>query len=228
MVFVRYMGLVIAGLILLTSFEVKAAEICPSVRPSVSVKSVIKPTKYVRTKSAQGLTDLHSGGRPAGGGSVLGLGGGEIGIKAQNQYKTVQQGGRTCVVLVSVQAVFYSKPKIHIASNFKRGSCEYSAVLAHERKHVKTLRDFHRRHVAGLKKVLRKISREAAVKGRYPVSQANNIQKEISNEMSRKIQNYTNVLLAKLSSKQRAIDTPEEYRRVAKKCKKWDEKLNRS
>ena len=195
---------------------------CKASKPSLSVKTATKRTKYIRTKSAKDLTQMHGGQ----GSTVGGLGGGEIGFKVENQYEIIGKGNSACVKLKRVEVTFYAKPEIHIASNFNRSTCEYAAVMGHEKGHIRILRKFVREYSPKVKKELVKISRsvDSAI-GPIPSSKINAAQNKMQKEFMKKLEAYNKKIMPVLEKRQKAFDNPREYARVAAKCKKWDKKL---
>lgn len=195
-------------------------------KPSLSVKTATTRTKYIRTKSSKDLTDMHGGG--GGGSSVGGLGGGEIGFKAETRYKVIEADGAACVTLDRLDVTFYAKPEIHIASNFARSTCEYNAVMAHEKKHIAILRKFVREYSPKVKKSLvRFVSKLDTSAGPVGVSQVNLAQKEIETRILAEVKRLNDKMMPILAKRQQRLDNPQEYARVAAQCNKWDQKLDR-
>ena len=195
--------------------------LCSNEDPQVIVKLATAPTKYIRTKNAYDLTHMHN----TGGGVTLGLAGGPVSITVKGQFQSSTLRGHSCVELKRLEVLFWAKPQVHIASNFKKGSCEYREVLAHEQKHIRVLRKFVREQAPKLKREVRKIVKSTRTQYKvrdYKVSEA---QKSIEQQIFKRLQVYQNRIMPILHSRQKAIDTPEEYRRVAAQCDNWGRKL---
>ena len=194
---------------------------CNASTPKLSVKTATTRTKYIRTKSAKDLTQIHG----SHGSTVGGLGGGEIGFKTETRFEVTSQGGSACVKLKSVDVTFYAKPEIHIANNFARASCEYNAVLAHEQGHIRILRKFVREYSPKVKQELKRIARQIDSAVPTKKSQVNQAQNKIQDGFMAKIGQYQDKIMPVLERRQKAYDSPAEYARVASKCRKWDQKL---
>ena len=198
---------------------------CTDSKVAVSVKTATGRTSYSRDKSSAELTEMHGGG-----GAVGGLGGGEVGFKAEAQYRATRVSGSSsiCVKLRSLEIVFFAKPKIHIASNFRRGTCEYGAVMAHEKKHVRELLKFVREYRPKVKSYMEK----AVVKARtsYPArpSKVNDAQEQIQEDILKEIETLQGKIMPILNERQQAIDSEEEYARVTAKCGDWNERLSQT
>ena len=195
---------------------------CSASTPSLSVKTSTTNTKYIRTKSAKDLTEIHGGH----GSTVGGLGGGEIGFKAETRFEVASQGSQACVKLKSVDVTFFAKPEIHIAKNFGRGTCEYSAVLAHEQGHIRILRKFVREYSPKVKQELRRIVRQLDTSiGPMSRSKVEVTQNRLQKQFITKLEQYQDKIMPILEARQKRFDSPEEYKRVASKCRKWDQRL---
>lgn len=200
---------------------------CKASKPEVVVKTATTRTKYIRTKSAKDLTQIHGGGASRAASSVGGLGGGEIGFKTENRFEITQRGKAACVRLKKIEVTFYAKPEIHIASNFKRSTCEYNAVLTHEQQHIRILRKFVREYSPKVKKEITRIAAQIKPSvGPISKTQIEAAQNDIQKQFMSKIEAYNNKIMPILAKRQKAFDSPQEYVRVAAKCKKWDEKFD--
>ncbi|GJL85953.1 MAG: hypothetical protein DHS20C02_17280 [Micavibrio sp.] len=218
-----FMRVALFMLVLFVSQAASAA--CSDELTLVSVRSVIEPTEYVRNISVQDLTDIH-GNLAQKEQRVLGLGGGRIGIEAKLQFGVTTRRGKACVSLQKIKAVFSAYPEMHIASNFRRGGCEYSAVFAHEQKHIRTLKKFHREYYPELRKELKKLARQIKVMGPMAPEEVGKVQKRVSARVSSLISSFTDEVTQVHEERQNKIDTQEEYERVADQCRKWERDLN--
>lgn len=200
------------------------AVLCSTEEPKVSVKLKTAKTKYYKNYSARTINEIHNND---GGGTILGLAGGPIEIAMRGQYEIRSLNNKSCVQLAKVEVVFWAKPVVVIASNFEKGSCEYREVLAHEQKHIRTTRKFIREYAPKLRKEVNKIidtSRKHVVVSSGKIDQG---QQKIQDPITKRLFAYQNKIMPVLRSRQEAIDTPEEYARVASRCDNWGKKLAR-
>ena len=197
---------------------------CPKSSPSVSFKDIIHPIEYIRTESAENLTQWQTG-HSITAKTVLGVGGGSVGTQLQARYKMVPAGDLFCVIPTEVQAVFYAEPQIHIASNFARGSCEYSEVMAHEQKHITVLKKFHREYRNSYRDFFVQAVRGLDAPAAVSIDDVEASKKQTTGAIMAALDSYTQDMMAVLNDRQRAIDTKEEYERVLSKCKNWTKKL---
>jgi hypothetical protein len=198
------------------------SRMCDSTRPRTDVSALTTKTRYIRTKSAFKLTAMHGmDGRNI----TLGLGGGEIGYETHGKFKVMEQDGEACVSLDQVRVKFYAKPQVHIASNFKRGSCEYNAVLGHEQKHIRTLRRFHKEYAQALKKKLPEIAGKVKPSGVIPASQVEYAQNRMLEQVAAGVEAYLSKAVGVLGRRQGHVDSPSEYRRVFALCDNWNEQI---
>ena len=198
-----------------------ASNLCSDESPQIIVKLATAPTKYIKTRNAYDLTSMHN----TGGGVTLGLAGGPISITVRGQFQSTSLKNNACVELKKLEVLFWAKPEVHIANNFKKGSCEYREVLGHEQKHIRTLRQFVKQQAPKLKREVRKIVKSTRTQYKVKDTQASTAQKKIEKQIFKRLEAYQNRIMPVLQARQKAIDTPEEYRRVAARCDNWGRKL---
>ena len=161
-----------------------------------------------------------------GGGQILGLGGGKTETRMRTLFETLPLGdGTFCVIMHEAHGTFVSSPEVHVASNFEEGSCEYSEVLTHEQKHIQALRLFHRKNEKKMRAQLRKIAGTIPVIEPVPKNGIEAAQKGLNTYVQSQLDRYFKQAVQDLIKTQQKIDSPEEYARVASKCRKWGEKL---
>lgn len=198
------------------------ASLCSTEDPRVVFKLKTAKTKYYKNYSARTINEIHNN---SSGGTILGLAGGPIEIAMRGEYEIRTRNNKSCVQLSKIEVVFWAKPVVVIASNFPKGSCEYREVLAHEQKHIRTTRKFIREFAPKMRKEVRKIidtSRLHTVVSAEKVEQAQDM---IQEPIVKRIFTYQNKIMPILRSRQEAIDTPEEYARVAAQCDNWGKRL---
>lgn len=198
---------------------------CSPSKLELSLKTSTQQTRYIRTKSSDDLTEMHN--NQIEGSSVGGLGGGEIGFKTASKFEITHQGDQACVNLIGIDVSFYAKPEIHIASNFNRASCEYNAVMGHEKGHIRIMLQFLREYSPNIKREIHRIAANMkTVEGPVNKQEVKNIQDKMQADFLARLTAYNNKLMPILAARQQKYDSPTEYARVAKQCKKWDEKLS--
>lgn len=199
----------------------RGSALCSNESPKIIVKLATAPTKYIKTRDARDLTSVHNTGR----GITLGLAGGPISITVKGQFQSTSLKGNACVELKKLEVLFWAKPQVHIASNFKKGSCEYREVLGHEQKHIRTLRRFVRDEAPKLKREVRKIVKSTRTQYKVKEHAVSSAQKKIEEQMFKRLESYQNRIMPILAMRQKAIDSPAEYKRVAARCDNWGRKL---
>ncbi|MBX2833367.1 MAG: hypothetical protein KTR28_00180 [Micavibrio sp.] len=217
--------ILLVGLASIGAFSTPAAaqRYCAFEKPKFTTRLAMTKTRYIRTKSSRELTDLagHINSQ------VGGLGGGEIGFKLDTKFEVREEGGRYCVGLTHAKVIFYGKPEVHIASNFKKGTCEYTAVLGHEQRHIRTMKQFISEKAPDFAHEVKRIARSTRYKiGPIAENQVENAQMDLQEDIIRQVEIYLNSIMPTLATRQAKHDTPKEYAKVFDKCKRWDEKFN--
>lgn len=200
------------------------AKTCRKHRPITRLKYEVEPTQYIRDLSANELTAWHSGGGPS---TVLGLAGGEVGTRFETSFETKPVGNNLyCLNVKRINAVLFVRPQVHIARNFKRGTCEYNAVLRHEDKHVRVLKQAHTEYLPKYQHHLRTTSKKIPKLPPMTLAQANQERHALVEQIKRNLSSYLEVIMSDVARRQQKVDTAEEYQRVAERCRKWEKRLN--
>ncbi len=222
-IFTRYF-LVFIG-VFFGSTGVYAQTLCDAHNPTSSLQYDIGVTEYVRDISSKELTQMQG---PHGfqNHEILGLAGGESGLRFEVTFLAQQYAEKKyCLRVKSIEAKFYAKPRIYIASNFKRGSCEYNKVLKHEAEHVKILKRAHREYVPKYRSHLYKISKTIPVLEPIDLIDVNSQKEELIRYIDSELASYMSVITQEVAKRQKEIDTPQEYKQVYSRCKRWEKKL---
>lgn len=206
------------------AFDAIAATKCRPHRPSTSLNYKVEPTEYLRNLSAHELTAFHSASGPH---TVLGLAGGKVGTSFEASFEVKPVTGNLyCLNLKKIDAMLFAKPQVHIAKNFKRGTCEYNAVLKHEEKHVTTLIRAHKEYIPHYRKHLRVTSKKVPVLQPMTLHEANQKKYVLIEQIKKDLQSYLDKITEDVAQRQRKVDSEKEYRRVWDRCKKWEKRLN--
>ena len=198
---------------------------CPPHRPVTALHHKIEPVEYVRTVSSKVLTDAHYGHniRP---GKIMGLAGGYVTTRFTAAFKIISAGANLyCMQAKKIDVHFDARPKIYIAGNFKRGTCEYHTVLKHEYEHAGILKQAHRDHIPPYRQYLRQMAYDIPVPEPATLSETHARKKYFIGHIRDALAIHVRAIMDDIVVRQKAIDTPEIYRREQAKCKRWEEKL---
>lgn len=198
---------------------------CPQHTPRVFLTYDVDPVEYVRTISSKVLTEqsflTHAESSP-----IIGLAGGDVGTRFDVRFKAIAvDKDLYCMTFKSINVVLYSKPKVAIASDFIRGSCEYSHILHHELKHVKILERAHKEYLDDYRGYVKRVSRNLPVLQPVRLVGVNRQKIFFIRQIENQLMRYVDIMMKDIAIRQRAIDTEEEYKRVHSKCDRWEQKL---
>ncbi|MCD8497961.1 MAG: hypothetical protein LRZ85_07735 [Alphaproteobacteria bacterium] len=196
---------------------------CPTKAPEIKLSRVLGKTRLYRTKDINTLTHMHTDGAANRQGMyVNGLGGGKIGLEGQASFTVMQRGDQACIWLKGIDAKFFALPTIHIANNFPKGTCEYDAVMEHEKKHIRVLQDFHKEFAPKFKTALRRIASDIPAQGPFDAKSTERIQQDMNARINTGIQSFNDNIIPILEARQAQVDNPNEYARVEAQCKNWN------
>ena len=202
-----------------------AVECKPKIAPQVRVVPYKSNVRYDFSKSKAELNsfnvDTISPYGPRHKTTVSGLMSGAIKVEHRVSFvhETYDQVGQGCLYLKSVDVKVKIDPTIYIAREHKQGSCMHTAVLVHERKHVREDQLIVNKYTSILEKRM-----EAAVEaqgyafGPYETARMPFVQENIQNALHRIVQHYNDEMNEERRERQQAIDNIEEYESIGARC----------
>ncbi len=117
-------------------------------------------------------------------------------------------------------AIRQPSPDIYVAREYRRSSCAYQAVLAHERRHMTISREQINRYLPRLQWVLTSLRIPTAERPIY-VTSAEAAKTEVRALMKSLAEPLFQEMNAALRTEQAKLDSPASYRRLRKKCRRW-------
>lgn len=129
-----------------------------------------------------------------------------------------QPGGRLCVWVADVAASM-GDPEldVYVAANYPVGTCEYEVVREHENQHVEINRGVVRAWAPRVGAELRRV-----VASSFPMVLASTADvRRLPRMLMGRLQPLLDGMRAEMREKNGALDTPENYRRTAARCKNW-------
>jgi hypothetical protein len=126
--------------------------------------------------------------------------------------------GRFCVWVTDVAArIGDPELDVYVAANYPEGTCEYNVVREHENQHVEINRSVVHAWGPQIGAKLREVVAQS-----FPMEAANNADvQRVPNMLMDRLQPLFEAMNVELRQKNGAIDTPENYRRTAERCKNW-------
>ncbi len=182
--------------------------------PRVLVQAEVDAPRIVQREASRELGRML--GARAGKGRALGLTEATptYSVQVEVNSQAHSEGGVCAVPEVTVK-LRYKDVRIGIARELAPGSCRYRETLEHEARHVSA----YRQHAVFVQERLQQdlsaaLSRQGA--RLYPDEAA--AQEHLSEEVVPRVARLTSKLMSAVSKAHRAIDTVEEYERLAEVC----------
>lgn len=195
----------------------------PAKSPRVNINNTLAKVIYETGHSRNDLKRLQqSRGRHASGGKwrILGLTLTDFRYSIKTSVRLVPMlGGTYCAEPVSFDLdIGYSDFRVYIDRQYRRGSCEFKAILDHENAHVALYRSYLARY---LPTIQRQAYRAAA--GVRPVLVRNPDigAKKIQNQVQRRIAPLIKKLNREADSSNAKIDTAKSYQKTQRLCDHW-------
>jgi hypothetical protein len=183
---------------------------------SVDVREKNAATIYNTRKSLLEVQSMSSKGSDR----VTGLTVSRFAIDIRSEYLLTGNGRTWCVKNIhAIVTMGFDPVTVYIPREFRRGSCPYRAVSAHEMKHVRTNRTVMRRVKPSVRRLISTAVRRAGGKFCSPTQTAT--KKKASAAIESAMQAITALVDREGETQQRHVDTKAEYRRVSRSCKRW-------
>ena len=153
--------------------------------------------------------------------NVLGLMKPDIRLETHPKPQIAKVDGKYCMWVTGFDIVMrYHRVDIFVAREYPWGSCPYNAILMHEDEHVAVARKNLNKYAPRVEKAL---ASNLMPTGRNPalfdsLEQAGDYILDLSTELLDPV--YESMLTA-LQKAQKAVDSPESYARVRRRCKNW-------
>ena len=205
-----------------------AEQACPPYAQAVKVrfKKLTPDPTYNHRLNVAGIRNLFlTRGQSISGAHerALGVTYSEIVFFLEGNTKIVPRGRGYCVYLETVGAEFgWRKMEIHIANEYRRGTCEYNAVLDHENQHVSIIRKALSGYAPRVRAELeRELSRQRPIYTRNPQTAADRAMEDLYGRMRGVVDRFQR----SQSSRHGAIDSSRNYGAIADLCPNWDQNL---
>ncbi len=152
--------------------------------------------------------------------SAVGLTLTEMEFKMKLQVNSVSNDKvRYCASIHSIKASLgYDELVVYVARKYRRGSCPYNSIVAHERKHVAIFRDALVRYAPLVERRLAEAARRLRpIRTKSPKRATARLQRKLERE----IRPLFNKLNKALDTANAELDTAENYEREQAACPRW-------
>jgi len=133
------------------------------------------------------------------------------------RYPSMQM---TCLWIDKVVIDIVIDPTIQIAAEHAPGTCEYTAILEHENKHVAIDRKVVQDYMDTIRGAASEAIQKVGVVGPKADSTIDDYKNKINQFVSSAVKAKADAMYAERSKRQKALDNKAEYDRVSAKCNK--------
>ena len=194
---------------------------------TVSAKGLDRPIDHTKTIRQLNAFKPFTGKSPYADDTqtyIQGLAKGGVNVQGQYQfgtetYPTLQMG---CLYTTKIQVTISLDSSILIAKEYKKGTCQYKAVLEHELKHRAVDRELVNKYSTIIAKAANSTLKTLGyAQGPFPVAQIPAAQEKISATLSSVISQFGDKFSEERNKRQEQVDSLSEYERVHNLCKDW-------
>jgi len=184
----------------------------------IDVRIEVPQAPIIRDHGSAALTQATFHGT---GSRVLGLMVPKFDITTQGNYGIKPHGDAHCFWVAGISAeLLYRSIDIYVAKEYSRSSCNYRAILQHEQEHVNVARQNLQRFALRIRGALTSLNiprADAPIKVASPEA----AEAEMRRIFAKILEPEYREMLLDLQQAQARVDSPAEYRRVRRRCKKW-------
>ncbi len=142
----------------------------------------------------------------------------QIDTNVSVSWRTNPANGEACFWYKAINVELRLAPTVYIADHLIKGSCMYNEVLNHELKHVNVDRDLTNKYTKLFEQNIRNFTRQNFMASPRPAYQAEQVKNEMVDALDEEINRINNMMQEERIQRQAAIDTLQEYKRVATAC----------
>ena len=136
---------------------------------------------------------------------------------SQMKYQTLGVG---CMWVNNIDIKINIHPTIYIATEYKKNSCMYSAVLQHEMKHIEVDRDIATKYRNHLRNMASNVTQKIGVVGPKDKFQMPKTHKKIIDYIESHMKQVTSRMYEERRIRQQGVDSLSEYEHVQGLCRK--------
>lgn len=201
--------------------DVATVGACPtSPVPEVTIVADIPPAVYDYSYDVAGLTDFGNRGRARGGEvrfETLGLTIADYDWTTRPAVEAtiLNENGTICVGIAPGEIRFPVNVYIYVASEFRKGTCMYEEILAHEERHHEVDRRLYTEYAAD---ATRRLAKDLRARPFIAVPDASMAQSAVAARVNQAMEDALVVFAQRYESEQSEIDTYSEYNRIANAC----------
>lgn len=221
--FIKFLFVLLA-LITVTKADDAQAALCASPKKPAQVEIAFLTGDLVLDHSLDqaGLRAINSGidGFPHGGWHrPLGLTVSQLGHQYSTNFTFRKVTGGYCVALKSAEIrVGYTEMTVYVSSDYPEDSCEYKAILEHEREHV----EINRRVLESFEaKIKQAVARTVTGKRAIRVYNEAEARSAYLLALKRSLEPVLDALESQRQRRSAKIDSKDSYRRVLSRCDGW-------
>jgi len=153
--------------------------------------------------------------------SIAGLHISGIKLEYKAKHAAEPQDNAYCFWIRSIDVLLrYDAPDIYIAKDYPRGSCNYKAILEHEKRHEKVAREVMKRYIPRFRSLFTSLLIPKP-KSAILVSSREDGKRKTNALLKQIIQPVYDEFQIALAKEQAEVDTLREYRKVRRLCKRW-------
>lgn len=196
-----------------------AAEECtgaPDQAYHFDVRLEVPPARLNRNVSRAGLRGLAPHGL---GSNTLGLMRSQLELSNNAQFASSASAGGHCYWIQSIEVVLqYRSLDILVASEYRRDSCAFRAILSHERNHVRVAQEYLARFKPRFRQALNSVDIPTPGRPAFTTGTPKNEVRQIVGDLIQPVYAELNTAMSRAQSK---LDTPEQYARIQARCNDW-------
>lgn len=204
---------------------------CPNLPPpKINVKLSQSRLVTDNTRNRDQLATLNSSSlSPIYGGEfpiVNGLTSSNINVTADTSFTMASNNAlkKGCIIVQNVDVKLTYSPTVYIYKNFRPGSCMYREVMEHEMQHVQVDKNALSAFKNYIKKATKYAVNATLAPDPLPIDKIEDAKINMAKSISVAVQFATKKMQEQLKTRQRQIDTREEYQRMSRVCPHEDKR----
>ena len=198
------------------------AQVCPITSTNSKFIVITENQSDLKTYSDLDVKTFNDVSNPHNTKLVMGFTLGSISLKSDYKIRYQKIKDKYCAWIENINITYsLDKLDVYIPNDLKPGTCKHKEVEKHELEHVAIYKETYRNYLAKLKNITNHKNTNLKPENSILVNDVKDAEEIFKIDIENYLNSFQSELTKSLNKKHKAIDTEENYQKIASRCKGW-------